>query len=257
MSAARRHVASALVTAFALALLALPGGASAELTTPHAATPETVTPHEAPAAPAPETASEPETAPAPESEAESSEASDAGANTSVHRGDRRPTDGNRTGLSESPAPPEGSGRYTPFGPNGPGTLPRNGSEEWRAPGCLISCERAWTDWADQVLTSFGFPYVSSPGNQVTNWDFGAAIQTAVTRLAAEYVKADVASRILEEWGPGGPPPVGDGPSGLYTPTGPYEPSGNSSGSGAPCRKGNAQDTGDQVEDRGSGSNACR
>jgi hypothetical protein len=250
MSAAKRQIAPALAATFALALLALPGSASAELITPHAATPETLTPDEV--APAPETAPEP--APAPEPEP--SEASDAGANPSAHRGDRRPTDGNRTGLSESPPAPKSSGRYTPFGPNGPGTLPHNGSEEWREPGCLISCERSWTDWADQVLTSFGFAYVS-PNTQFPNWNLDAAIKTAVTRLAAEYVKADVESRIVEEWGPAGRPPVGDGPSGLYTPTGPYEPTAPAAGSGAACRKGSAQDAGDQVEDRGSGSNACR
>jgi hypothetical protein len=266
MSAAKRRLSTTLAATFALALLALPGGASAELITPHAATPETVTPHEV--TPAPEAASALEAAPEPTLEAEygeqtetASEAeTEAEGQKSLHPGERRPggSRGDTTPTTDS------SGRFTPIT-----------GAPWRDSSCGWRCQIGWVKWADNELAKTDWPrleviYGTFYLTTSLGSDFQQVLTTAIRRWALAYVSADATSLLGPQSNSGpasssGTEPAKDETKGSDSDTkqsrgdapvdNPFE--GYQEPGTEKCRAGSGSDTNDQVEDGKSGSNVCR
>jgi hypothetical protein len=245
----------AVCASLLLVLFALPGRAGAELITPHAATPEAVTPHEVapPPAPAGEPSPEPDAAP----EYESPQPSE----IVVEEGEEE-------GTGASPSHPSGRKGARDVPPDR-WEIPRPSRADTDSPGCDYDCHTVWFSW---TLREAGRMIGSAERLEAAlgpGWKFDNLIFPMLLRAEAlndfknelvDYLMEHEFEHQLEQvldiahpWGPA--PAPATAPAGA---AGTVDAADSRGGSDAtPCRNGDVAAANDEVEDRGSRSNACR
>jgi hypothetical protein len=198
------------------------GQARAELIKPHAVTPETVTLHEVASAPAAESAPAPEYAePAAEYVA--------------------PNEAGELAAEGQPEADAGAKNR-----RGNGSLPGERHEKpVLAPtdtGCEYKCLGDWLNWTFDEIGQNGSPFTLAPIS--IDQRISIMIRRVELEIAAKKIEEELGAKWAKAPQTPAPAPPGDG--------------GNpKDGDDAPCRNGSGDEAEDQVEDRGSGSDACR
>jgi hypothetical protein len=221
----RAGALATFVAVLTLVATVFAGQARAELITPHAATPETVTPHEV--APAP--AAEPAPAPAPQYAEPAPEYV-------------APSNGGELAREVgSEADAAGSKNR-----RGDGSLPGERNEKpILAPtdtGCEYKCLGDWLNWTFDAIERNGSPFTLTPIS--IDQRISIMIRRVELEIAAKKLEEELTAKWAKTPQTPAPAPTADG--------------GNpKDGDDAPCRNGSGNEAEDQVEDRGSGSDACR